>query len=240
MQEDAQSISNPNRLVEKPLLLFVAIALGIGIFYAGYFFGKLKIEQKKKENLTSSTPEQQPMTEPTVGLETDSKNKEENLPSPTTQAKPTQTPPADWRQYTDTKNGYTIKYPPEWYLQEPNENSSTVSFLVKKTEGESTGVWISVKENPDKLPIQDWWRNYIQAFGDAQDMIEKTKRMKISVDNQEAYFVQTTEDWASRPFTQVFVAKDDKVYIIATDFTDEDNQYYPLFTLMLSSFRFLK
>ncbi len=106
------------KLIEVVFLILFILLISSVFAYAGYIYGKLKMQNEKlkteqKKSPSSATPEQQPMTEPTVGLETDSKNKEKNLPSPTTQSKPTQDPTADWKTYTNRYWGFSLKYPPE-------------------------------------------------------------------------------------------------------------------------------
>lgn len=201
--------SDPNHSPKMLLIglgAFLIIIIGGGI---GYFLGVDNSEQTTPANTT-----------PIVKV------------SPT----PTPDPTANWKTYTNTKYGYEAKYPQSWYLYETKIAPATVGFWIEKTEGEASGVWVSVHENLSRLTPEEWWDKDIKKAANYQDLLNKTIREDRLVNGYSAFFVQTDKDWQSRPGTWIFLNKDEKIYEIFTNFTEGAN--YMIFDQILSTFKF--
>ena len=131
---------------------------------------------------------------------------------------------------------YKISYPPSWYLYEPESTPVTVGFWIEKTEGEASGVWVTVHENLSRLTLEEWWKKDIKNYGNYQDLLNKTINEDRLVNGYNAFFVQTGKDWQSRPGTWVYLSKGEKIYDINTSFTEGEN--YQIFDQILSTFQF--
>ncbi len=171
---DINTLNKSNKLFRTIPLLIFAIALGIGIFYAGYFFGKLKmqneklkIEQKKKENLTSATPEQQPMTDPTT----------------------------DWLVYRNTSFPFTFRYPKEAQIRE--EENTVVLIIKGPTQRESTEVYdavylrFSISDSQGKS-LEEYVVEELNKSKELGEIIQPMEQIQINGIQGLAYTVRTT------------------------------------------------
>ena len=180
-------------------------------------------------------------------------------PSPTA-VSPT-TPPdltANWETYTNSKYGYTVKYPKGWYLYEPETvtaySRNTVGFWPEKSEGENLGFWVTVRD--DRFTYTDlnsWWEGHKKMMATPLDeyAIEEKKYLaenfgklieveSLVISGQPALKVETKTGYPSIPFRSVFVvSKDNEIIDINTNITNPNSPYFDFFNQILSTFKFL-
>lgn len=139
----------------------------------------------------------------------------ETVPTPTPDLR------AGWRIYTDSANGFSLKYPPDWTTKDgtfPSTHGETLkdtAFL-----GETEKVFVTVRTNPDET---------LESFV-SKDGVTNVQTAKVE---QLSGFAATTADTY-----RVYLGKDDKVYMFTfpgakTDWDLSANQVN-----LLTSFQF--
>ncbi|MBI4039700.1 hypothetical protein HY388_02625 [Candidatus Daviesbacteria bacterium] len=179
------------------------------------------------------------------------------VPTPTTIPNPTANPDsipiksgsigADWKTYTNTKLGYSLKYPPNW---ENDLDHGPGSSLHPPLPNESPGggvdylfSGISVYEinkeyNPEGLSFEEYVeKDRVQGEG-----VSRTVK-KLSIDSLEG--LEVTQFWEdlsqSYPFKSAYIKHNSKIYTIRL----EQNGSFPevrihvnTFDQILSTFKF--
>lgn len=150
------------------ILLTILIAAGLG---AGAYFG-YNWWQKQAEKDTGSSD-----TTPTT---------------PTAPADPT----AGWQSYTDSENGFSLKYPPGWTTKVGNF-SSTHGIVVKDYGFLGTGesVFVTVRTNPETT---------LRAFVDADSVTGVTA---ATVGDLSGFAAVTTDSY------RVYLENSSKIYM---------------------------
>ena len=120
------------------LIILLAIILGAGLFYTGYIYG-----QKKAHIPQTPQPTQTPKLTAT--------------PSPSSEATttPTTDSTANWNSYSNTKYGYTVKYPQGWESNRgpgnlSDEELSTqrdIDFYDSSLPGSDPGTGLNIRVN---------------------------------------------------------------------------------------------
>lgn len=119
-------------VVKYLLFGFLGLSLLTISAYGGYWYGTRQV-RSAKEPTTASQPTSTPVAKPTAG----------------------------WKIYTNSENGYFVRYPADWIVQ---ETESSVSFQPGPHTLEH--VWIEVRSNPKELLAQDWIREEYLTFAD--------------------------------------------------------------------------
>jgi len=151
-------------------------------------------------------------------------------------------PTANWKTYTNTKYGYSIRYPKEWQSFEVKEGPEA-GIRVDFAESESFSereywVWTKVNNNPDGLSAKQWVDKLLLQYSDQQAVIAGIKREKDSVADVEAERVTGLP--AMTEIVSVFIPKEKNIYEIVLQkgvgILSSENK--DTFNLMLSTFRF--
>lgn len=98
-------------------------------------------------------------------------------PTPTLIATPTPDLTADWETYTNTKYGYSIKYPPELRIKEIGKVDEKIidltNFILSELQGATAS--IAVLSEPYQSVISslesEWWGGTSQSPNKAEDII---------------------------------------------------------------------
>jgi len=188
------------------------------LVFAGAIFGAYKLGQKQV----------QPAAQPT--------------PTPEVVATPTPDPTADWETYTNTKYGYSIKYPNTFLL--PTEiGKSTTFLLANSTIPAEKAVYIFVEENPQKLDFLEWLRS--SEVKQAGTILEPTAGLKIKeemiLEIKWLSFEESEMPLGFPPSGEIYWATlyKDKVFLVGL-LNLNYQEYKPTVNLMLSTFRFLE
>lgn len=228
---------------KKRLKIGLFSLLGL-VLAGGLVFAGCKLRQRQVQPIPTVTPTPAPKFTPMPKIS----------PTPVITATPgptpTPDPTANWKTYTNTKYGFSIKYPNnkqveidtmDPYLGICNLNKSVVSMKIYplgfqkppiETEfGGDLAVSIDVEKNSDNLSIADWVRKNCQGSW----LIDAEKEI-ISVAGLEATKFIRAGEGMGVPEDQpmIIFKKNDLMYFI-----------YPygkreIFSLMLSTFKFLE
>ena len=200
----------------KPLLfLILGIILAGSLVFGGYKLGQRSIYPELVEGPT---------------------------PTPELVATPALDPTANWKTYTNTKYGYSIRYPKEWQSFEVKEGPEA-GIRTDFAESESFSereywVWTKVNNNPDGLSAKQWVDKLLLQYSDQQAVIAGIKREKDSVADVEAERVTGLP--AMTEIVSVFIPKEKNIYEIVLQkgvgILSSENK--DTFNLMLSTFRF--
>lgn len=136
---------------------------------------------------------------------------------PTTPPDPSQS----WKTYTDSVNGFSIEYPPDWTIKEgsfPSDHGQTLKDV--SFSGGTDRVFITVRTNPDGT---------LEAFVNADGVADIKPAKVVALDGFAAV--------ASGAY-RVYLGKDDKIYMFTfpgaatnTDLSDDQVN-------LLTSFQF--
>jgi len=145
VQIGAPSFFDKIKLQKKKILIGLGVFFGV-LFFTGAVFGIYKYNQKQIQ------PVPQPIPTP--------------LPAEVTMEEGD--PTADWETYTNTEDGYSIKYPPDWFIEEKEDlvsiyNQNPQAHKFERTKEISAGVFdypeedfifqVTVNKNITPLPI---------------------------------------------------------------------------------------
>lgn len=153
-------------------------------------------------------------------------------------------PTAGWKTYTNTKYGYSIKYPEEWQSFEVKE-SPEAGIRIDFAESELFSdrgywVWLKVNNNPDGFSATQWVDTLLLQYSDQQAVIAGIKREKDSVADVEAERVTGLP--AMTEIVSVFIPKEKNMYEIVLQkgvgILSSENK--DTFNLILSTFKFLE
>jgi hypothetical protein len=199
------------------LVLLVVLAIALNALFAS------------RSSQTASQPQQPVSQSPSL--------------SPT--AEPSQADAtAGWQQYLNEKDGYAIKYPNGWFL---NEKSSIItSYDPNQAPGRSgippseLKVWIVTDDNPQRLDAKGWVEERTSMEKNQPQEMETTvtEQREIKVGQalgilQKGY--RTTDP--RQTVVSVYFTRADKAYAIFA--YPADSKHFDLFLRMLGSFRFL-
>jgi len=199
----------------------LAGVLGILVF-AGAVFGAYKLGQRQA----------QPAAQPT--------------PTPEVVATPTPDLTADWKTYTNTKYGYSIKYP-QGVIVEDDKEQNLVIFEFPKEEDWIAGFSVWYYSNLENLDPQSFYQKlYDEEKAASEEGLppppEPLESKGVNVGNLRGFQVRILAYEAYERIT--YLGKDDKM--VAIRFADENpndplqKEHLDTFNLMLSTFRFLE
>lgn len=148
--------------------------------------------------------------------------------------------PSDWKIYTNSEHGFAFKYPPSWHFNSEASSNRIVGIWAEKIDGEAPGVVIFQHDAFSDIQIEEWWEDHIKDYGDYENWLNQTDRKVTQLSGYNAYFVQSSSEkgWYSRPFTSLYVLKQDKVYEISTNIAVESD-LYKIYNQILSTYEFI-
>lgn len=164
-------------------------------------------------------------------------------PTPTPIATPTPAPTADWKTYTNTEYGYSVRYPNDWQTFEVKEGPETgirVDFAESESfSGRKYWSWIKVNDNSDGLSVKQWVNGFSSQYSDQPEVMAGITREKEKIADVEAERVVGLPGMTET--VSVFIPKEKIIYEIVLQkgvktLSDEAKQ---TFNLMLSTFKFL-
>jgi hypothetical protein len=93
-----------------------------------------------------------------------SEEEKKNLipPTPPPAGGPTANPTAGWKTYTNTKYNYSLKYSPDYILQ---DKGNYVKILQEPYQEGNPYISILQKENPNNLKVEEWLREHFKNGG---------------------------------------------------------------------------
>lgn len=220
LQNQPETPNPRKRLIIGGAVLVVILAAGVAVL--GY--QNLQARQQVQVTPTPTSASELPPAPPPVPGE------------PTTSASPAPNGTAEtanWKTYTSTQFGFSIKYPEGW---SPNTATNGVIFRTSEIEAGLPQIAVDVKENPNSLSSYKWWLESIKGYGDEASLRENTKQEKIIVDGIQAVKLESTSTFEGIPFVTAIVPQDRKVYVIEMSMRKDTI----LIDQILSTFRFLE
>lgn len=150
-----------------------------------------------------------------------------------------------WKEYSNSKDGYAIKYPDGWHL---NEISSIItSYDPNEAPGRSgipsteIKVWIIVNDNENRLSTEEWVEEHLSSQKNQSEEMDTTVIEQREVQVGETFGIlqkgYRTID-PQQTVTRVYLARNNRVYTIFA--YPADSRYSNIFLEMLRSFRFLE
>lgn len=183
-----------------------------------------------------------------AGMQT-RKRQTEPIPQPAipTPTEPTLSPDetAGWKTYTNTKYGYLVRYPSEWYVYEDEDILGNYATRVQSFEdlpdgtsepiGGPRGTQFIIdhrpKSNPSNLAISEWLRT-------KQKIDESTEKETIDVSGiPSILLLPEPANYGGRFGYSVWIPKNSKVYTIYMG--DPKRKDKEKLFLILSTFKFL-
>lgn len=142
----------------------------------------------------------------------------------------------DWKVYPNSKFGYSIKYPQDWYLVD-EENSEKVIFSTTQNGQKPTDsikdwakVQIQIFENHEKISLKDW----LSKNQESENFDEKNSQ-EISIAGQKGFRVSPIGD----AMEGYFLAKDEIIYSLKGYWNPDDPKQFPMiWQAMVDSFQF--
>jgi len=200
----------------------------LGIFvFAGAVFGAYKFGQRQV----------QPGPWPT--------------PTPGAVATPTPDPTANWKIYTNTKYGYSIKYPEDMFYLEREAKLprlQSVEFTKKRgpTMGEIPGIEVIVYED-EGLSLEAWFdkRSTTKPFEANESptifYYKVTGKQEISFDGSGSKGIRFVDNQITgAPIPTAIVSAQNLVVSIRGYYFVHDESFQEIYDLMLSTFKFLE
>lgn len=130
-------------------LLGISLLVALGFVLSGWF----RTMRTAREGAPVSSQSQ-----PVSALR---ESEEQILPVPQSQEQAGST--AGWKMYSNSKYGFSIKYPPEWTIHEDEDSGLGFSFQSPDLQTDWLGkvrtgayVRVTIISNPASIPIQDW------------------------------------------------------------------------------------
>lgn len=216
------TMTQPSTVDSRPnannfLVVLLSVLLFISVSIAGFFAYQTQMLVKELMSLKSSpSPVVQVSTEPTI--------------EPTSVVRATSDPTADWKTYTNTKDGYTLKYPSNLGLIFLDCSKGLNSYNFVLADKENTGCyaqgegWIINSEGSSDCASTEAWKSV-------------SERIKINdLDAIKCTHTFIGEQMYPGPINRINVTfiKDGK-YI---SFDLKDLKYVELFDQILSTFKF--
>jgi len=229
--ETAEVAAEIGPVEEKPtkpwlkIILFsiLGVVLAVGLVFAGYKFGQIK--------------QVQPGPQPT--------------PTPGLVATPTPDPTANWKTYTNTKYGYSIKYPEDMFYLEREAKLprlQSVEFTKKRgpTMGEIPGIEVIVYED-EGLSLEAWFdkRSTTKPFEANESptifYYKVTGKQEISFDGSGSKGIRFVDNQITgAPIPTAIVSAQNLVVSIRGYYFVHDESFQEIYDLMLSTFKFLE
>lgn len=169
---------------------------------------------------------------------------------------PTSTPPPiiEWKTYTDSEYGYELKYPSNWEVFHPEENSGIWGITLRSATGQSIGEIIVSAGNKQKitLPIEKW---IVQTNKEHEEAVKKGVRgstgvgliiieesKNVAIGGEKA--IVTSQGAGMDETVTYYLVHNNKIFTISTDFIygpadDETVMVKNSYQQILSTFRFL-
>jgi len=257
-QDPAQIIQSqsPMEVPSNPSNPWLKIALFavLGLFLAGgLVFAGMQIGRNQAQVVSQPISTPRVIATPTSVAVIPT---EGEITTPTLISTPTPDPTANWKTYTNTKYGYSIKYPPETRVEEGpagGERLQEAIFMLfgpKAPPGPSEftdgfGITLAVIKNPNnKNPAQFAQEYYQQAAEDINNKILEGDISKCKVENvvkgniSGVRFTYCTQvpGTGILNFSEWYVKNGVTSQINAVL---QNENYLTIFNLMLSTFRFL-
>lgn len=164
-------------------------------------------------------------------------------PIPTPAESTTSTEMANWKTYTNTYLGYSLKYPPDWILSDSGGGT-----IIKASEAIGSGpepveyfIWFSLYENPQHKSFKEVVTTIEGLPKDVQDKFE------YSADQIAGFPVYRTTSLPSAHGAESVFFTDSKGNYIEVAFNPyskqnpwpQQDRFYKIFGQILSTFRFL-
>lgn len=165
-------------------------------------------------------------------------------PSPTSSASPTPTgidETANWKTYTNTKEGYSIKYPLSWYARDgivTDYDSQVTTEQLAKTNEHLT-IKIIVWDNPSKLSTEA----YVSQLDAGPDAPQVTNTDKVTIGGAlgikriENRYSIVSPTRSTQPTMVIYLAHSERIIIISA--FPVDSLLIKTFKQILYSFKFL-
>lgn len=215
---DQPEVESPTPVIEqKPRInkfVILGVILGVLVF-AGAVFGAYKIGQKQIQFQPSPTPE--------------------------AVVSPSPDPTADWETYTNTKYGYSIKYPQNYSLGSFGEEKPETLANIELKSPESTISIIWMTESPEySVSLVDWYNNLstveipYTSYG-AQTSPDYTERKEIEIGGVKG--IQLKQIGEHGDFADILLPLLNAVVEIGIDY---DIIETPEIKQILSTFKFLE
>lgn len=145
---------------------------------------------------------------------------------------------SSWKTYTNSKLGYSLKYPPNLNLEErvitsPSTISDELLTRIKQTP-QVEYISISVESNPKNLTAFEWAKN---EFNETR-LVTDDMLKPFSIDGTAA--IRSTEIPAQSAEDHVFFQKNGKIYwfTLGGAYTDKNGLTTELFDQILSTLKF--
>lgn len=139
-------------------------------------------------------------------------------------------PTANWRTYTNTKYGFSIKYPLDKGFEINEELQNSIFIAAPQSD---YGLVISIDKNPEVLNLMDWLRK--QDFASIQINGKPLKFSDLTITNKTVAEYSGLEVSGPIP-SYILISSQDKKYIFKiSGYTLEEK----LFNQILSTFKFL-
>jgi hypothetical protein len=146
----------------------------------------------------------------------------------------------DWPLYVSEAYGFSIRYPPDFYTRTwevSGVREMSISFIDRKWENhpsETPSIGITAYRNPERLPLQTWFRTHSDSSSGESLFIAPTEVESVKVANTTA--LKFVDDGPFK-IPLVLVAREE--YILGVSFAPigPDN-LEPLYELMLGTLKF--
>lgn len=133
---------------------------------------------------------------------------------------------ANWKTYTNTKYGYSIKYPNAWYLwsvhpyDKGKPGDYRYAYLTESTPpngeviGVSNGIQITALANEKKLNSNDYIKEFVLPGEDLLHNLQNIKIKSMKLDNVDASLVEGLFAAGNSPGPVIYIAKESQVFQI--------------------------
>lgn len=133
----------------------------------------------------------------------------------------------NWSSEISAYLNVSFKYPPSW-----TQVLTQRDIIAHTTKEENPrGVWIAIFDNPNDMPLKDWWNSQFIRSG--------VSLSDTTVDNREAILEVPNQVGGNRETMRTYVKKDDVIYeirIIIFAGYEEDKE---IAKLVIGSLKFL-
>lgn len=198
-----------------PILIVVLIA---ALAAGGYFIYKLP-----RTSVTPPTPQTTPAPSPT--------------PSPSPALTDTEEI-SNWKTYTNTRYGYSFKYPQDLYLKTPSAVENTVTFLFEKYRGQTLidQPEFGISASTDGKPLEELV-NSIKAIAKQTGQVVSFQEIKL--EGERAY--RNENIIKDNPMSNIttLVNHNNISYKITLFYSEMTEKQKSLYDQILSTFRFL-
>jgi len=168
-------------------------------------------------------------------------NSQKSTSTPPSSISPTSSPiteeVANWKTYTNTKYGYSLKYPSEMRLTEPgNETYLTLDPSQEKEQDfhHTLIVGISVLPNKERLSIDE----LIEKIQASTSAIQIKNKQDVTVGGVKGKKVIGSA--LGSDFTKIFIPYEDSFVVLTASIGIEKyQQYVQVFDQILSTFKFI-